>query len=580
MRQQTTLIQLMRRMALSVLLLLSLVPLYGNRWTILVYMAADNNLSENGYEDINSMESVALPSGVNVIVQADFASSSPQSGGYRYRIRQDNSPMVTSPILSTLGEINSADPQIMNDFIRWGFNAYPAQHKMLVIWSHGSSWYKSDRGKWICPDESSQQLMSVANGDLNRALLNIPHLDILLFDACGMQTIEVLTEVAGFADYVIGSEDTVPAEGFPYQTILPLFNQPVTDIVTQIPLRYTESYDAFGCQNPDQCGLAVTCSSIRTDRLNAFVNAWSSFSHTFRDDAQTLLAIREQCFDMNAMYAEIDLREFLSRAAVNPWNGELRSAAGLLSDLWMDCVVAYSWLENTHPIGTAAVWFPQYRIYFDDWWAHYWRLDFARRTNWLSLINLAYGTDLTPPLMPVIDRINVVLSTLYLEFSQPADPDSLTYQITLRTGGDEWHQTATPAKNQRSILVTFGVDQSGQIEIRAQDPAGNWSEVNVASYQYDIPPATMIVAPNPILDPQIATLKWFTELAEPVSATLAVYDIRGRKVLVRSLGLVTSGESMYFLGADPAFRTLASGHYVAELRLGKRRITSGFTIIK
>ncbi len=570
----------MRGMVPAFLLFLLLVPAYGSQWTILVHMAADNNLSENAYDDINSMESIAPPAGVNIIVQADFASTSIMPGGYRFRIRQDNSPMVTSPILSTLGEINSADPQALNDFVRWGFNAYPSQHKMLVIWSHGSSWYKTDSGKWICPDESAQQLMSIANGDLKRALQNVPHLDILLFDACGMQTIEVLTEVMSFADYVIGSEDTVPPNGFPYQTILPLFDLPVAEIVAQIPLRYTESYDAFGCQNPGQCGLAVTCSAIRTDRLHTFIAAWDLFSQAFRADAATLLAIREQCFDMNAMYAEIDLTEFLSRVVTNPWNASLRSAAAILKDQWMDCVVAYSVLENTHPIGTAAVWFPQYQTYFDAWWSHYRKLDFARRTNWLSLLNLAYGADLAPPSAPAAIRVNVVLSTLYLEFSQPADPDPLTYLITLRQGDNIQEKTIMPGKDAPSVVETFRVDRNGQIEIKARDLSGNWSQTSIASYQYNTPQTTLFLAPNPVYDPRTASLKWFMELTEPVSATLRVYDIRGRKVIERSLGMISAGENMYFLGADPDFRTLASGCYYTEIRYGKNSVRAGFTIKK
>ncbi|MBP7310229.1 MAG: hypothetical protein KA984_02955, partial [Candidatus Cloacimonetes bacterium] len=55
-------------------------------WTVLVYMAADNNLAQMGALDINSMESVIQPSGLNIIVQADFP-----EGAKRYKIQPDNS---------------------------------------------------------------------------------------------------------------------------------------------------------------------------------------------------------------------------------------------------------------------------------------------------------------------------------------------------------------------------------------------------------------------------------------------------------------------------------------------------------
>ena len=201
-----------------IILLLSIgLVLNAESWTVLVYMAADNNLAEMGRLDINSMESVPQPEGLNLIVQADFP-----EGAKRFRIQQDNSEDISSPVLANLGIIDSANPEVLNSFINWGFNNFPSQRKMLIIWSHGDSWYKGNDPKWICPDESSQNLISVAEGELTLALTDIPKLDVLLFDACSMQSIEVINEIGFCANYIIGSEDLVPQYGFPYEKIIPL----------------------------------------------------------------------------------------------------------------------------------------------------------------------------------------------------------------------------------------------------------------------------------------------------------------------------------------------------------------------
>jgi len=100
--------------------------LSAESWTVLLYMAADNNLAEMGRLDINSLESVAQPANLNLIVQADFP-----EGAKRYKIQQDNSEQITSPVLANLGTINSGDPNTLNSFIKWGFNRYPAQSKTL-----------------------------------------------------------------------------------------------------------------------------------------------------------------------------------------------------------------------------------------------------------------------------------------------------------------------------------------------------------------------------------------------------------------------------------------------------------------
>ena len=44
--------------------------------------------------------------------------------------------------------------------------------------------------------------------------------DVLAFDACLMQMAEVAYEVKDLADYVVGSEETEPGPGYPYDPFL------------------------------------------------------------------------------------------------------------------------------------------------------------------------------------------------------------------------------------------------------------------------------------------------------------------------------------------------------------------------
>ena len=71
------------KIILALVLLSALGTLSAESWTVLVYMAADNNLAQMGALDINSMESVLKPAGLTVIVQADFP-----EGAKRYHIRR------------------------------------------------------------------------------------------------------------------------------------------------------------------------------------------------------------------------------------------------------------------------------------------------------------------------------------------------------------------------------------------------------------------------------------------------------------------------------------------------------------
>lgn len=69
--------------------------------------------------------------------------------------------------------------------------------------------------------------------ELKDVLRNAPHLSFLLFDACFMQSVEVVYELKEHADYIIGSPTEIPAPGAPYQKVVPAMfanNASATDI--------------------------------------------------------------------------------------------------------------------------------------------------------------------------------------------------------------------------------------------------------------------------------------------------------------------------------------------------------------
>jgi hypothetical protein len=111
---------------------LELLP--ANR-TVIVYMAADNDLSEDAYDNLREIQSGYEEKGANLIVFIDPA---------------DDVPHILKIILGgnqrikVYPEFNSADTgqmrQVLNDIICM----YPAESYGLILWSHGSSWLPAD----------------------------------------------------------------------------------------------------------------------------------------------------------------------------------------------------------------------------------------------------------------------------------------------------------------------------------------------------------------------------------------------------------------------------------------------------
>lgn len=100
------------------LLALGIAPsLEAREWTVLVYMAADNDLAYQSELNLQAMEAVGSTPEVAVVVQQDV----PGAGGRRYLIERGS-----RVLLDSLGSIDMADPTVLTQFGTWGASRFPA----------------------------------------------------------------------------------------------------------------------------------------------------------------------------------------------------------------------------------------------------------------------------------------------------------------------------------------------------------------------------------------------------------------------------------------------------------------------
>ncbi len=558
--------KMIHSIALLCLFLLFANLLLAESWTVLVYMAADNNLAEMGKLDINSMESVDQPVNLNLIVQADFP-----EGAKRYKVQKDNSGLITSPVIGNLGSIDSGNPQTLKQFMAWGFAAYPSERKMLVIWSHGDSWYKG-KDKWICPDEGSENLMSVANGDLAIAFSGTPHLDVLLFDACSMQSIEVITEVADYTDYVIGSEELVPQYGYPYERIIPLFAEPLNNLLEQVPQLYVLSYQPGEGINPGPGQWTATCSVIATANLNTFLDSFQAAIHQMLLEGTHYHSLRSDCYEFNTGLADVDLRQFAT--LLHEYRPTWPVFSQLL-DSWNSMLVSsdYSTIEgNIANIGTAALWYPDNRFNFENSWPQYIKLKFAQNW-WPGYLNYVLG-DTEPPATPVLLSQKVEKRILKLELGLPVRPDFMDVKVILNNDGIP--RIYSCVRYASSLSIAIPIEKSGSYVITLEDFSGNASTPLTGAFHL---PAYCQVAPNPVAGKGLATLNWWNSEDSKGEVKLDVYNLRGQLVFSKKLDSPKGSEGSYLLSSDPSFLKLAAGRYYVNLRLGVNDIRSAFTIL-
>jgi hypothetical protein len=189
-------------------------------WTVLVYMAADNNLEKFAIDDLNEMLAADLSGEINLLVQMDRASGFYELGVgglanwttmKRFKVTKGKLTEV-----GDLGEQDTGEPQVLSEFIDWGFTTYPSEHRLLLLWNHGNAWqgYGGD-------DESNHDLLD--QNELQQAVhdgLKGKQVDLIGFDACLMSTFVTAQAMVEHTRYYIASEEFEPGNGWDYTATL------------------------------------------------------------------------------------------------------------------------------------------------------------------------------------------------------------------------------------------------------------------------------------------------------------------------------------------------------------------------
>jgi hypothetical protein len=268
------------------------------KWTVLIFMAADNDLTPYALLDLSEMER-------QIAAQSNLGASGPQvdvvveldthmfSGIRRLHMQQHATAVMPkpfdldyfkampesalhSPVLEFFEEDSDYGRQAVNErfrqFLLWGVANFPSENLMVVVWGHGEGYIgmpsevmrKRSEADYLLWEEMQSRFLTkdmltfdfsskavptqfpgknifggVAFDASDGSYISMPQLknslqevatqnrptDILAFDACLMQSVEVASELQGAADIVIGSVQIQDYVGLPYRSLLDLLNQ-------------------------------------------------------------------------------------------------------------------------------------------------------------------------------------------------------------------------------------------------------------------------------------------------------------------------------------------------------------------
>ncbi|MBI5194984.1 MAG: hypothetical protein HZA10_01535 [Nitrospirae bacterium] len=423
---------------------------YAAEWTFMVYLDADNDLESYGVDDFMEMASVGSDANVNIVVQFDRIPGYSTAYGdwkntQRFLITKNMTPTIANAI-SNWGdgsggrEVNMADPQTLIDFVKWGMDNYPANNYAVILWNHGGGWRAPELAekvtKAVCWDDTSGG-DSLYSNELQGALQTIEadrvQVTLLGFDACLMGMVEVAYEVKDSAAVMVGSEETEPGDGWPYNTLLAdLAAAPAmtaSDLATVIVNRYGQSYGP----NSD-----TTQSAIDLSMMNSLSSAVSNFAAAMDSNRSEIATARAASQEYT--YPEyIDLYHFAGLVYTGVSDPDIQNAAlNVMTALDSTVFAEFHGTPSSNSHGLA-IYFPETASSFDTNYNGT-VIDFPADTQWDEFLNWFYTyaepvvtQTITPPAVTTIapgDLLGAFTVTLTNTTSSNYSFYSTDYTIT------------------------------------------------------------------------------------------------------------------------------------------------------
>lgn len=344
------------------------------RWTLLVYMNGANNLQPDSLTNVAQMAAAGSDANVNIVIQwkqsthclptYDCGTPSfngtrryflkPHSqadvnaigGGNTTSLDPDRLPNPTTNAISQStpeGTSDMGNYRTLQDFVQWGTTNYPADHMAVVVWDHGSGWenvYRSAKtGRSI-----TRKSRAVSQDDENHSEIEtwelppafssaVQPIDMIILDCSLEQMTEVAYELRKSARVMVGSEESPPGPGYPYDlwiNDLKSSGKNPCDVGNSI----VNEFLAFYKNNP---GLGYTTnltqSMVDLSKMDGLATALNSFADSLRlhaQDQQNVIAnarANVQSYANPDYQDNKDLYDFADKIRTNATANDLKQAA-------------------------------------------------------------------------------------------------------------------------------------------------------------------------------------------------------------------------------------------------------------
>ena len=301
--------------------------------TVLVYIAADNNLVTNANPNIYSMSS-AMGSGMGHLNLLAFVD---RHGAVPVMLRIHDHKIDT---LNTYPELNSADASTLAEAIDFVRSNYKSDSYGLIMWSHGTGWLPTkqlhnvaarsmgyvqgrdgghnpapnddmfglfDRTKSFAWEARSNQRPNYTCMELDEMAEAIPDgmFDFIAFDACYMGNIEIAYALRRKTDYFISSCYEIMSYGYPYHDVTKDF---MNGDLKQLCQKFYNYYNSMSISE-QMAGISL----VKTSELDSVASCFRKIVADFHDSISHMDVSQVQCFDRFDRHVFYDLRDFVEK---------------------------------------------------------------------------------------------------------------------------------------------------------------------------------------------------------------------------------------------------------------------------
>jgi hypothetical protein len=254
----------------------------GKDWTVFIYMAADNSLTEAADLDLNELEAGLTSDRVRFVVLVDQAK---QGDSRILEIRPDsrgmNETLVSAAVddqgavIPASREIDTGSAATLKRFLEWGTKRYASRRAMLVMWNHGGATFSDpDHLKSFCWDDTSKTHLNLADlWKTAQHLATRTQFDITGFDTCLLGHLETAYQFKRISDFLVSSERVSPGHGWDYQALARTLSRKPGIYPRELADAIAKDYQAFYQRQGETTTISVTDLQKVGDRLVPSVNA-------------------------------------------------------------------------------------------------------------------------------------------------------------------------------------------------------------------------------------------------------------------------------------------------------------------